>query len=127
MDAPKAGSNDREKPASGTWEEGMAEHLEYVGDSEPGGDGQEEEGRPGLSEGSDEQLDDNGKEEMQLQLRSLEGQLQTESTEGAQPQLMSRDEEELPALQGPRVYKVETREVQWRLVRLLTKRQPHPF
>lgn len=40
----------------------------------------------------------NAKEEMQLQPRSLKGQLEIESREGAQLQLMSRDDEELPAL-----------------------------
>lgn len=41
MGAPKAVSNDKEEPASGTWEVDMAEQLEDMGDSEPEGYEQE--------------------------------------------------------------------------------------
>lgn len=86
MESPKADLANEEESASGIWEWGMAEHLEDAGDSEPGGDGQEEEERPGTSEGlekrSDEWLVDNGKEEMQLQPKSSEGQPETDRGEG---------------------------------------------
>lgn len=42
MDAPKAGLDNEEEPASGTWEQGVAKHLE---DSEPGGNGEKREAR----------------------------------------------------------------------------------
>lgn len=57
MGAPKAVSNDKEEPASGTWEVGMAEHLEDMGDSEPEGDEQDKEERTIISEGPVERLD----------------------------------------------------------------------
>ncbi|KAM3840694.1 vitellogenin-1-like [Vipera latastei] len=37
MDAPKVGLDNKEEPTSGTWEQGVAKHLE---DSEPGGNGE---------------------------------------------------------------------------------------
>lgn len=85
--------------------------------------------RPGTSEELEEQLDewlaDNKKEEMQLQPRGWEGQPEAEGGEGVQLKLMSR-EEELPPPPDPRASRANRRGVQWRSVRLLMRRQPHP-
>lgn len=42
MNALEVSSDDKEKPASETWEEGVAEWLQEAGDSEPNGHGQED-------------------------------------------------------------------------------------
>lgn len=135
MDAPVVGSDDEEQPASGTWEQGMAEHLEDKEASEPGGDKQEEEEREELQKGQrSDQISHwltTGREETQLQSRDLEGQPEAEGREGMQLQPLSGDEEELPSppdcagLRGERPMEVgeaTCKEAAWPLLMSCTSR-----
>lgn len=103
MEVPEAVSGHEEEPASGIWDWGMAERLEDTADSGARGDEQEEE-KPGTSEGPEKQsnnwLDDNGKQETQLQPRGSEGQPEAKGGEEEHLQPRSGDEKELPTLQG---------------------------
>lgn len=51
MDGPEVGSVNKEEPASGTWEQSVAEHQEDEGNSEPGVDGLVLVEMPGTSKG----------------------------------------------------------------------------
>lgn len=86
MDGPEVSSVNKEEPASGTWEQSVAEHLEGEGNSESGVVEHVEVEIPGTSKGPEEWLDellaDNGNSEMQQQPRGLEGQPEEEGGKG---------------------------------------------
>lgn len=67
-----------------------------------------------------------GKGEAQLQMERAGVPQEEQRGGGAQLQLASRNEEELPPLPDPQMHRDERRQAQWKSARLLATRQPHP-